>query len=85
MFVRKKRNKSGSTSVLIVEKRAGKYVVLKRLGYSKDKNEIKYLVEEAKHLIADLKEQELLNFGNSQKDENILNFRDNWKIRMTKD
>lgn len=74
MFVRKKRNKSGSTSVLIVEKRAGKYVVLKRLGYSKDENEIKYLVEEAKHLIADLKEQELLNFGNSQKDENILNF-----------
>jgi len=73
MFVRKKKNKSGSISVLIVEKQAGKYVVLKSLGFSKDPVEIEYLVNEAKYLIADLKNQDMLGFE-SFEDINIMNF-----------
>ena len=74
MFVRKKKNKSGSISVLIVEKQAAKYVVLKSLGFSKDPVEIEYLVNEAKYLIADLKNQDMLGFESFDEDINIMNF-----------
>jgi hypothetical protein len=40
MFVRKKPNRSGSTSVVIVEKRAGKICYLKTIGVSSDTKEI---------------------------------------------
>jgi hypothetical protein len=40
MFVRKKKNSSGSVSVQIIEKTHGKYKVVETIGCSKDKNEI---------------------------------------------
>ena len=40
MFVRKKNNRAGSTSVVIIDKRAGKVRYLKTIGVSSDAKEI---------------------------------------------
>ena len=50
MFVRKKRNKSGTTSVQIIDKSAG-YKVVESIGSSKDVDEIANLVKKAEHQI----------------------------------
>jgi hypothetical protein len=44
MFVRKKRNKSGTISVLIIDKSSGRYKVMESLGSSDDKITIENLV-----------------------------------------
>lgn len=51
MFVRKKKNKSGSTSIQIISKEHGAYRVIKSLGCSKDPNEIEQLVLAAQRFI----------------------------------
>jgi transposase len=43
MFVRKKRNRSGSISVQIIDKSYGEYRVIKTIGSSKDKDEVERL------------------------------------------
>lgn len=45
MFVRKKKNKSGSTSVQIIDKTGRSYRVIKTLGSSRDVDEIERLVQ----------------------------------------
>src|SRR3989338_1692990 len=50
MFVRKKRNKSGSVSVQIVDKSDG-YRVVKTVGSSKEQAEIEFFVQKARHTI----------------------------------
>lgn len=52
MFVRKNRNRSGSVSVQIIEKSAGKYRVVQTLGSSHDPDEIARLVHAATHTLA---------------------------------
>ena len=47
MFVRKKRNRSGSISVQIIDKSYGTYRVLKTIGSSKDEDEIERLYQSA--------------------------------------
>ena len=47
MFVRKKKNRSGSISIQIIDKSYGVYRVLKTIGSSKDKAEIEMLYREA--------------------------------------
>ncbi len=47
MFVRRKKNKSGSISVQIISKRNGKYCVEETVGSSKDIDEIEKFVAEA--------------------------------------
>ena len=44
MFLRKKPNKSGKTSIQVIEKNRGKYTVLKTIGSSSDPAELKKLV-----------------------------------------
>lgn len=51
MFVRKKKNRSGSVSIQIIQKRHGKYVVVKTLGTSKDENQIDRLYKKAQEAI----------------------------------
>lgn len=51
MFVRKKRNKSGSVSVQIVDKSSGCYRVIKTVGFSKDQEKIDFLIRRAKYAI----------------------------------
>ncbi|WOE69924.1 IS1634 family transposase [Hydrogenimonas thermophila] len=54
MFVRKKKNPSGSISVQIIKKVNGKSKVIKTLGCSKDEEEINRLVELGKKQIKEL-------------------------------
>jgi len=68
MFVRKKRNKSGSVSIQIIDKANG-YRVVQTVGCSKDKDEIERMFLEAKQIIrAGSKEQQWL-FSVKSKDE----------------
>ncbi|MCF8379331.1 MAG: IS1634 family transposase [Bacteroidales bacterium] len=51
MFVRKKKNSSGSTSVQIIQKVQGKYSVIKTLGSSKEEEKIDHLFSQAQEAI----------------------------------
>jgi transposase len=51
MFVRKKRNKSGSVSVQIIEKKNGNYRVAQTIGASKDPDEIERHLQQAQRII----------------------------------
>lgn len=51
MFIRRKKNKTGTISVQIIDKSSGKYRVIKSIGSSADANEINLLVEKAHHYI----------------------------------
>ena len=67
MFVRKKKNRSGSVSIQIISKRDGKYKVRETIGCSKDKYEIERLFNLAKKRVKEL-EPNLLDFIDYQKD-----------------
>jgi len=62
MFIRKKRNKSGSVSIQILKKEKGKNILLATIGCSKNKNEINKLEIEAKNRMIDLNPQQTLSF-----------------------
>jgi len=78
MFVRKKKNPNGSISVQIIKKVRGRSKVVKTIGCSKDKEEIKRLVELRKEQIKKLepnlfdvsekeeKKREFSTFSNDQ-------------------
>lgn len=51
MFVRKKKNRSGTTSVVIAQKKQGKFLELKTIGISKDEDEIEKFIAEGKNWI----------------------------------
>ncbi|NMC61612.1 MAG: IS1634 family transposase [SAR324 cluster bacterium] len=51
MFIRKNRNRSGSTSVQIVSKEGGRYKVVRSVGSSKDPNEIEKFIIQAKRIL----------------------------------
>jgi hypothetical protein len=55
MFIRRKPNRSGSTSVVVVEKRAGKTCYLKTIGVSSDAQEIEDLYFHGKKWIFEQK------------------------------
>ncbi len=57
MFLRKKKNKSGSTSVQIISKERGKYKVVKTIGSSNNEQEIQKLTFLAKQEIERLSTQ----------------------------
>jgi len=52
MFVRKKKNRSGTTSVIVVDKSNGVFREIKTIGVSKDSSEIKSLFHQGKKWIA---------------------------------
>ncbi len=51
MFVRKKNNRSGTVSVVVVEKRKGKVCYLRTIGVSSDNEEIESLYAQGKRWI----------------------------------
>ena len=57
MFVRKKKNRSGSTSIQIIQKQKGKYKVIKTIGSSSDPAEIEAMYQEAIACLPDLYNQ----------------------------
>ena len=52
MFIRKKKNRSGTTSIVVVEKRKGIYREIKTIGTSSDASEIGYLWFQGKKWIS---------------------------------
>lgn len=57
MFIRKKPNLSGSTSVQIIDKSRGKYKVVKTIGSSKTEEGLLLLLHQAKHELDNLQQQ----------------------------
>jgi hypothetical protein len=53
MHIRQKKNKSGSTSIVVVDKSSGKYKELKTIGVSSDDNKISELHRQGKQWIRD--------------------------------
>lgn len=72
MFVRKKKNTSGTISIQIISKYP-KYHVVQTVGCSKNENEIKELVKKAQTLIdTNFNTQKQLDFGYSKKDKDVI-------------
>ena len=69
MFVRKKRNRSGSTSVVVVNKRGGKFVEIKNFGTVRCESEADTLVIQAKQWIATYGGQQQLDFDDKRQRE----------------
>ena len=61
MFIRKKRNASGSVSVQIIEKIGRNNKIVQTIGSSKDIDEIEVLYQEGLKLIPQLTKQPLLD------------------------
>ena len=73
MFVRKKKNKSGSISIQIIDKSHGRYKVLQTIGSSSDPDEIEVLYKKAIEMLPSLQHQPTFSFL-SLSDEQILQF-----------
>lgn len=62
MFIRRKKNPSGTTSIVVVEKKSGKNKELKRFGSSSDSEEIERLCEQASQWILRYGGQGVIDF-----------------------
>lgn len=74
MFVRKKKNKSGSISIQIVDKSTGKYKVIKTIGSSYDEKIVEQYFEKALQEIKNIKGQFQFNFEIEKEKEFIQTF-----------
>lgn len=77
MFVRRKANRSGTTSVVVVDKSSGKFKELKVVGVSSSPQEIVELERKARQWIDEYTGQQSIDFDESEKvlqkiDESIL-------------
>ena len=64
MYVRKKHNRSGTTSVVVVSKASGKYKEIKSFGSSSSEEDIESLCNKAAAWIRSLGGQQELDFDN---------------------
>lgn len=62
MFIRKKKNKSGSISIQIIDKSSGKFKILKIIGSAHDKHQQKELLQQAYDLLPSLNKQNQIEF-----------------------
>ena len=74
MFVREKKNKSGSVSIQIVSKENGTYKVVKSVGCATERPEIERLKNEARQFIEDAKPQLSFAFDAHEEDQQALAF-----------
>ena len=65
MFVRKKKNRSGTVSVVVADKSSGKFKELKTIGVSSDPDEIARLEVKARQWIEGYSGQQALDFDES--------------------
>lgn len=72
MFVREKKNQSGSVSIQIIQKVNGKNKLISSIGVAKDKKDIEFLVNKAYLEIPKLQAQRTFNFGHTKKDAEFL-------------
>ena len=66
MFVRKKKNKSGSVSIQIIDKSGGKFQIVKVVGCAKNEDQQRALVQQAYDLLPRLTLQPQLDFTFSE-------------------
>ena len=52
MFIRKRKNRSGTTSIVVIDKSGGRFRELKTIGVSSDKKEIERLYLDGKKWIS---------------------------------
>lgn len=73
MYVRRKKNRSGSTSIVVVNKIGGKVHYLKTIGVSSDENEIEQLFQQGQEYIHNLGGQKdiFANYNAQLDEENI--------------
>lgn len=74
MFIRKKKNQSGSISVQILKKERGKSILIETIGCSNDFNQIKKLEQKANDRIDELLPQQCFDFTYSQEDQIITQY-----------
>jgi len=60
MYIREKKNNSGSTSIQIISKAKGRYKVVKTVGSAITRPEIDALIQQAKQEIEELSKQTTL-------------------------
>jgi transposase len=75
MFVREKKNKSGTISVQIIDKSSGKYRVAKTVGFSSDPEEIAYLRKKAYTIMPTLIGQTSIDFWSDSTKEFVRNLK----------
>lgn len=66
MFIRKKKNKSGSTSIQVIEKRNGKSLLIKTIGSSADEVQLNSLFLQAKQYVLQFGGQQVFQFEDEQ-------------------
>jgi len=66
MFIRKKKNRSGTTSVVVVDKSSGKFTELRTIGVASTEEEIRILVAHGKDWIAQFGGQQLIDFEHKE-------------------
>ncbi len=69
MFVRRKKNRSGTTSVIVVDKSSGKFTELKTIGVASEEAEIQGLMSQGREWIAGYGGQQTIDF--ERKDERL--------------
>ena len=62
MFVRRKKNRSGTTSVVVADKSSGAFTELKVIGVGTTEEEIRALVKDGKEWIAHYAGQQTISF-----------------------
>lgn len=62
MFIRKKKNKSGSVSIQIIDKSSGKFKILKIIGSAHDEHQQNELLQQAYQLLPSLNKQSQIEF-----------------------
>lgn len=67
MFIRRRKNKSGTTSVVVVDKSSGKFKELTTIGVSSSPEELDELERKARHWIDHHTGQLSLDFDESEK------------------
>jgi transposase len=74
MFVRKKKNSSGSISVQILRKKKGRNLLVETMGCSNDEHEIEKLEYKAKNRIEELQPQKRLDLLTSKEEEVVFDY-----------
>lgn len=68
MFIRQKKNRSGSVSIQIIDKSSGNYQVVKTIGCADTKQAEKELMEQAREIVTKLTKQSKIDFIFSEDD-----------------
>ena len=69
MFVRRKKDRSGSTSVVVADKSSGTFTELKVIGVGITEDEIRLLVKKGKEWIAHYGGQQTIPFPNEESEQ----------------